>query len=103
MTTQQAWGVNGRMTACLRAGDPDRHGSPFEEICVKFLEVHPAQRCSFETVADLDLQPVFTLMAHIVAMSDLSPPYRMSGNRSEQIRAVLKKGQERIKNILAQE
>lgn len=87
----------------VRAGDPGRHGSPFEEICVKFLSVHPAQRSSFETVAELDLQPVFTLMAQIVAMGDLSPPYRMSRNRSEQIGAVLKQGRERIKNILTQE
>jgi len=42
-------------------------------------------------------------MTQIVELEGLAAPYRMSQNRSRQIEALLKKGQERIRNILEEE
>lgn len=87
----------------VRVGEPDRRGSPFSEVSEAFLALRPDQSPSFATVAGLDLQPVFTLMTQIVELEGLAAPYRMSQNRSRQIEALLKKGQERIRNILEEE
>ena len=87
----------------VRAGEPSRRGSPFTEVCEAFLAQRPEQSHVFATVADLDLQPVFTLMAEIVDIEGLEAPFCMSQERRRQIEALLKKGQERIKNILDKE
>lgn len=87
----------------VRVGQPARTGTPFTVICKAFLELRPEQSLNFETVANLDLQPVFTLMAQITQAEEPTVPYRMSQNRACQIEALLKSGQERIKNILIKE
>lgn len=92
-----------RGTHHVRAAEPGPNGTPFTEMCKAFLDLQPEQTQSFAMVAELDIEPVLTLMAQIVDMQGMEAPYRMSRNRSHQIEALLKKGQERIKNILEQE
>jgi hypothetical protein len=86
----------------VRAEGPARRGGSFADICQLYLETRPEQKPVFQQVADLDLQPVFTLMGQIMGLDTVYAPYAMTANRGEQIQSILIGGQERIKNILVQ-
>jgi hypothetical protein len=84
----------------VRLSDPARAGASYDTLCRRFLELSPEHTCVFESVAELDLQPVTTLLAELVALDTIPGPYLMTGNRARQIEALLISGRERIRNIL---
>lgn len=84
----------------VRLDQPSKSGAPFEAISSALLSAYPSGRRRFEAIAELNIEPVQELMAKIGRDVDIAEPYRLSERRQRHIYAILKIGQERIRNIL---
>lgn len=85
----------------LRVGDPAKQGGFFEDVCARFLEIHPVGRHRFEAAEAVDLGAVHELMDMIGATTDVEEPYCLSEERRLHIHAMLVLGVERIRNVLS--
>lgn len=84
----------------VRAVECSKKGSPFEEICCKFLDDHPEGLKRFQEVASLDLTAVSELMQRLGELSPLPNHFILSERRQQHICAMLQIGLERIRNIV---